>query len=272
MKKRIITLVLSALAVVLLVGVGFASWVVSQGDANEQTGNILVETVKDERLHVTVTLISNNENDKKFQFGAPANATEGWLHEDGADPVLENLQVKFQVVVTRDQAFKDENSDGQPDDLHFEQLVFGDKLVVCDENGQVVDGNESEEGIQPQEIAYPTALIQQVAPSYAAPTAGASNWDLSDEGKTATTVVTLQLKWGTLFGGEESVNPYTFFASKEVNGKLSATEVSALTAAGLQWDGNAFTTENTYGDYAVAALRAIYALNQYQFKLTIEVK
>ena len=249
MKKRIITLTLSVLAVVLLVGVGFASWVVSQGAESNQTGNILVETVKDERLAVTVT-----PDGTKFQFGAPANATQGWLTEDGEDAVLENLTVSFTVVVTRDQAFVLE--DGQPSDLNM-TLDFSDKLV---------DGDAAEHD-------YPEALIQQVGATFAAAVAGASKWDLSNENKTATTVVTLELDWGTLFNGQ---NPYEFFNQKSgenyvrpVDGNISAAEAAALNAAGLQWNGADFTEDNNYGDYAVAALRAIYALNNYQFKLTI---
>lgn len=260
MKKRIITLVLSALAVVLLVGVGFASWVVSQGAGSEQTGNILVETVKDERLHVTVT-----PDGKKFQFGSLSSSHEAsdWLYEDDAEnQIVQNLTVSFEVVVTRDQAFGVEA--GQPTDLSI-SLDFSDKLIVI-VDGNPVDSDPDTEGVQPQEIAYPTGLIQKVGATYAAAVAGEGKWDLSNENKTATTVVTLELKWGTLFG---EVNPYTFFNAHEVNEKLTTTEVNALTAAGLQWDSAAFTTENTFGDYAVAALRAIYALNNYQFKLTI---
>ena len=259
MKKRIITLVLSALAVVLLVGVGFASWVISQGATSEQKGNILVETVKDERLAVSISDPSG-----AFQFGAPNGATKdgNWLFEDNDAALPENLEVSFIVTVTRPTAFA-LNAQNQPDGLSL-TAVLGDKVLASATDTTGVD--------------YPVAFF---APA-ATPTrygVNAANddtlWTMSNGNMTATTTVVVELKWGDLFG---NVNPYEFFNEKSgtnfvrpVNGKLSADEVSALNAAGLKVGAEDFTVEDTYGDYALAALEKIREFNSYLFKLTIEV-
>ena len=241
MKKRIITLVLSVLAVVLLFGVGYASWVVSQGASSEQTGNILVETVKDERLDVSIV-----SDGKSFQFGAPTGATTGWLHEDGVDAVAENLVVKFTVTVTRPTAFELEG--GQPKGLS----------LTAELKDKMLDGSNAE-------VAYPAALFDRDAVSYGVNAANDdSHWTMSNENKTAETTIVVSLKWGTLFNAE---NPYDFFNAQSVDGVITSALVSAASAAGLV----SITAESTYGDLAVAALEAVYNYNSYKFQLTVAV-
>jgi len=239
MKKRIITLVLSALAVVLLVGVGFASWVVSQGEVSKQTGNILVETVVDGHLNVEVT-----PEDKRIQFGAPQNASTGWLYEDGENAVLENLSVKFTVTVT-------DLKPGQAERLSLTN-TFGEKLL-----------NASNE-----EVDMPTQLFLLDEVTYGANEANDDTlWSVS--GTTATTTVVVTLTWGSLFEGK---NPYEFFNAEEVEEKLQDGEGQALAvvaeavAAGLT-----ITKDNTWAELALAALAKVYEYNDHKFQLTIKI-
>ena len=246
MKKRIITLVLSALAVVLLVGVGFASWVVSQGAESNQTGNILVETVKDERLAVSVT-----PDGKSFQFGAPegASASGKWLFEDNDHAVPENLEVSFTVVVTRPTAFELDAND-QPDGLSL-TATLGSKILASASDTTGVD--------------FPAAFFSPAAVATRYGVNAENNdtlWTMSNNDMTATTTVVVELQWGSLFNYE---NPYDYFNALAVDGAVADT--SAAEAAGLTLPANP-----TWGDLAVAALEAVYDYNSYLFQLKIEVE
>jgi len=247
MKKRIITLVLSALAVVLLVGVGFASWVVSQGAEDTQTGNILVETVKDERVHVVI------DGGGDFSFSSPElESYSGWLTENDVDADHENLHVVFNVTVTRPSGNAFIVEAGVPTDLNISAELLN-KIVMSDNT----------------EKTYPSTLFDRDGEPVI------SAWTFENENKTAKCTITINLKWGTLFGGH---NPYEFFNEKSgenyvrpVNGKLDATTVTALNTAELTYLDAAFTAENTWGDFAYSALKALEEYNNSLFSLKVEV-
>lgn len=52
MKRKTLTLTLSILACLALIGVGFASWVISADTSTNATGSFIVDTVTDNRLVV----------------------------------------------------------------------------------------------------------------------------------------------------------------------------------------------------------------------------
>lgn len=245
MKKRIITLTLSILAVIMLVGVGFASWVISQGDSTEAQGNILVETIADKRLKVSAEVTGN------IQFGAPATgATTGWLREDATAGavVSENLDVTLTVTVERPTSFS-------ADELAALQVnpVFattGDPAYAYILNGS----NEKE--------AYPVALFNT-----GAITETSRALDSADD-KKAIIVFNVSLVWGSLFGTQ---NPYVFFNAHLVSDALSDLAATANTALGLSGEG-ALAATSTYGDLALAALSKVYEYNSYKFAITVNVQ
>lgn len=98
MKKRTIALMLSVLAVMMLVGVGFATWVVSQGAKTEKTGNLVVETVRDDRLNIVVSPVG----EENFNFTAPAEQTVAnhWLTGEGN--AAEKRTITYHVEVSRE--------------------------------------------------------------------------------------------------------------------------------------------------------------------------
>lgn len=101
MKKKLLITVLSVVALLLLAGVGYATWVISQNANAESEGNIVVETVSDERLEVTVAPVDPAA--KSFVFGHTADAVGAankWLTAKAGDPV-ENLEVAFVVTITK---------------------------------------------------------------------------------------------------------------------------------------------------------------------------
>ena len=87
MKRRTLTIVVGLLLCLSLIGVGFASWVISAGDTDQATGNIQVEDVTDRRL--TISSVSKSASD--FVFGKGTKGTNSWLDASAvAAEVLES--------------------------------------------------------------------------------------------------------------------------------------------------------------------------------------
>ena len=53
MKRKTLTLTLSILACLALIGVGFASWIISADTSTTAQGSFIVDTVTDNRLEAT---------------------------------------------------------------------------------------------------------------------------------------------------------------------------------------------------------------------------
>ena len=241
MKKRIITLTLSVLAIVMLVGVGFASWVISQSADSDATGNILVETVHDKRLQVGTSVSGS------IQFGSPegSSAAGKWLYEDATAgaTVNENLSVTLTVNVQRPTAFTEA-------ELAALSVTpsFGAKLL----NGVA-------------EEDYNTALFA----TDSIVETGART--LSGDKKTATVTFTVSLKWGSLFNEQ---NPYDFFNDAADAKDLlqdTAGDALAIVAQANTALGTTLTKDNTWADLALAALEKVLEYNNYKFVLTVSV-
>lgn len=239
MKKRTIALMLSVLAVLMLVGVGFATWVISQGADADQTGSLVVDGVTDNRLNVSFAL--KDSDDGKFNFTGAANDAflKPWL-TNPENPNAEKKSVTFVVSVTK--------QDGS---------AFTTKPTI--------KYTLSENEIQAAGLVELNGL--NVDQEY---TIDESAITLENSGKTAKAEITISYKWGNVFGGE---NPYTFFNSKTVNGKISTTDVNNASAAGLTYGepAAALTTDNNYGDLAHAALEKLAEKNTKTVKVTVNV-
>ena len=95
MKRKTLTLTLSILACLALIGVGFASWIISANTSTKAEGSFIVDTVSDKSYTVT-----GDWKDKKSEiiFSAPTgDTTNGWLTNDSAKK--ENLTVTYQITV-----------------------------------------------------------------------------------------------------------------------------------------------------------------------------
>lgn len=267
MKKRTIALMLSVLAVMMLVGVGFATWVISQGDSKEVPGSLVVETVKDNRLNVSVTAVKSGnyehttthnvitadayasldaseqanyqllDDGNKLNFTAPATATTGWLTaEDGHN--IEKKTMTFTVSVTK--------QDGS---------IFEENPVIK---------------YQLSADLISKAGLVQLDDDLTLHTVAASDITLSGDKKTATCTITVSYKWGYVFNEQ---NPYEFFNSKEVDAALTPTDVenAGSSKANLTYNSAALTVANNYGDLAHAALEALYLQQGQTVKATISV-
>ena len=60
MKKKSLAALLSGLLTVSLTGVGFASWIIVQGDTKQVTGTVNVETISDKTTTITYDWANNN--------------------------------------------------------------------------------------------------------------------------------------------------------------------------------------------------------------------
>ena len=98
MKKKSLAGILSLLICIALIGVGFASWVITAGDTETATGNVTVETVEDKRLSITTTW----EDEKStIVFGQATDTTgvaNSWLKASD-DIQKEVLSVTLNIVV-----------------------------------------------------------------------------------------------------------------------------------------------------------------------------
>lgn len=182
MKRRTLTIVVGLLLCLSLIGVGFASWVITAGDTDEQTGSITVYEVTDERIEITdVTDLSA----KNFVFGAPTTpatgATKGWL-KNATEEVLQ-IEVTFKVA-------KKSGGTAVTDavcSVAFE-LAEGTSFEVAGEDGKTY------------------AAIANAAPAVT------NNGD-------GTYSFTIALTWGNYWG--VGVNPYDYYNSLDCTDDLA---------------------------------------------------
>lgn len=144
MKRKTLTLTLSILACLALIGVGFASWIISADTSTTAQGSFIVDTVSDKSYTVT-----GDWKDKKSEiiFSAPTgDTTSGWLTNDSAKK--ENLTVTYQLTVkygdnTPATGIKDKiiTTVSAPADPNYTAAVNGG-LIIAPTNATVVEAPE----------------------------------------------------------------------------------------------------------------------------------
>lgn len=144
MKRKTLTLTLSILACLALIGVGFASWIISADTSTTAQGSFIVDTVSDKSYTVT-----GDWKDKKSEiiFSAPTgDTTSGWLTNDSAKK--ENLTVTYQLTVkygdnTPATGIKDKiiTTVSVPADPNYTAAVNGG-LIIAPTNATVVEAPE----------------------------------------------------------------------------------------------------------------------------------
>lgn len=184
MKRKTLTMILCLLTCLSLVGVGFASWVISAGDKEKVTGNIVVDTVTDNRIAITVTPVIATEKD--IILNGPTGATTGWLTYSGEK--TENLDVEFKCVVSYKAA--------------------GKKFAATSElKNPVVKFTE------PENLDYTAA---KGAGCFKLGGTDEKGYEISTlnvvDGKIEFTV-TVKYEWGTAFGNK---NPFAYYQSLNV--------------------------------------------------------
>lgn len=180
MKRKTLTLTLSILACLALIGVGFASWIISADTSANAEGNIIVDTVTDKSY--VISAASWKDGNSKISFGAPKemNVTGAWLTNDSIDKT-ENLTVTYQLTVTYGDStpatgLVDSNkiaaTFGAPNDPNYNKAI-SDELIIAPESTTI---KELSGGVYEITVTY---------------------------------------KWGKHFansvGATEGVNPYTYY-------------------------------------------------------------
>ena len=189
MKRKTLTLTLSILACLALIGVGFASWIISADTSTTAQGSFIVDTVADKTYVVSGEWL---ENKSSIIFGAPAtmNAKNPWL-TNNSEGKTENLTVTYQLTVTYGDGTKATGIANKitalvtaPENANYTAAVNG-KLIIAPTNATVVEAPEGN---------------------------GKYN-------------ITVTYQWGEHFG---NVNPYTYYNATTATDKLSGTETTYM--------------------------------------------
>lgn len=227
MKKKLTITIASILSVIVIIGVGFAAWVITNPEVKaESDGTISVETVTDKSYTLTAA-ISN----KAISFGAPATpdakATKGWLKNDAKTENLEatltlTLNYKYWSVIPENLKLKIEAGTGlgesfeKDTDKKFEGLVEASILknptISYDEKTTNTPVTVTMDGA---EVEIPKTAF------------GSVDTTDSDTAKTATATIKITFGWGSAFGG---INPYNYYNKKDYSTTLAKEANDNLTA------------------------------------------
>lgn len=208
MKKKSLAALLSGLLTVSLTGVGFASWLITNGSTETTTGNIAVTEVDDKRCTISGVGITYAKGDS-ICFGPNAVVNTGWLRADAA---TENMTATVSFTVA--------NTDFLAGiSVSIAQVNLGSDGVYqsTDELYSATEGSYYTAYSDGYVAALPTEANGGIVVS-----SGTQVESTTSKEYTAT----ITFDWGTDFGGE---NPFTFY-----NGKTAAAEadnaIAALTA------------------------------------------
>ena len=194
MKRKTLTLTLSILACLALIGVGFASWIISADTSATDEGSFIVDTVTDNRLVATgrwITIngeeVTSDGNSSIVSFGAPAKMenASAWLTND-SNGEAEKLTVVYELTVkTKGGAFVSNLAN---------DAITGN--VVC--NNDAYNANY---------VALPELTV-------------------TNKGN-GIYYLQLDFNWGTDFGGK---NPYVYYNEKEYSDALAEEAFNKLDA------------------------------------------
>ena len=199
MKSKLTISIASILSVLVLVGVGFAAWVIINPNVNKEAeSTITAETVTDK----SYTLEAAFAADEKIVFGAPETTIAGaWL----TNPTKEDLTAELTLTLT----YNDWNV--VPDNFNITMATTGNNSVF----------NELREGVKTESkakgfkiIANPTIsdgdkLNEVIVMNGAASTIAKTAFKQAKSGNTATLIITITFQWGA------NGNPYTYYNGKD---------------------------------------------------------
>lgn len=230
MKKKFSLTLISILSVVVLVGVGFAAWIITTPNVNEQkTGTITASGVTDARYKLTATITNGS-----IVFGKPRGYSDNnsdWF-KPGKDVGDENLIATLTLTLTK------------PDDTALEKEVFDKYLpdtftftmnaTKAAGEGSSVDANGdfnqavSQKYVENPTISYGTVSATPVTLGTPIEIAK-SAFTKGTDGK-YTLTITITFAWGTAFTDATHANPYDYFNNlpyDDVNAK-KALELNAM--------------------------------------------
>lgn len=218
MKKKFSLTLISILSVVVLVGVGFAAWIITTPNVNEeQTGTITASGVTDARYKLTAAITNGSiVFGKPSDYDANSAGSSDWFKPD-IDVEDEKLTATLTLTLTDPDgnAWDDETvfDNYLPDTFTF--TMNATKAGVVDNTGF---NNEVTKG----RIKYPT-ISYTASGATSATTENVTFGTAIDIAKSAFTkdtdgkyklTITIKFAWG------DDGNPYTYFHGKEQTTEL----------------------------------------------------
>lgn len=187
MKRKTLTLTLCLLVCLSLIGVGFASWIITSTNTKSEEGNIIVDVVEDQRLEVTYAWVKDAEGTTtldtapELTYGIKDDVTGAptWL----SNTTKESLTAYLKITVTN------------PDGSAYTNANITATLSAKD--GKYTAAN--------------TAKLVG-----ALPTLTVDNGNIANKGN-GVYILTISLTWGEKFNG---TNPAATFADKAVDDAL----------------------------------------------------
>lgn len=229
MKKKLTITIASILSVIVIIGVGFAAWVITNPEVKaESAGEISVETVTDKSYSLTAAI------EGAISFGAPktpdAEATKGWLKNDAKTENLEatltlTLDYKYWSVIPENLKLKIEAGTG-----------LGESFVK--DTGKKFEGLVEASILKNPTISYdektnktPVTVTMNAAAEVEIPKTAFGSVDTtdSDTAKTATATIKITFGWGTAFGSENPENPYNYYNKRDYSTELAKEANEKLT-------------------------------------------
>ncbi len=230
MKKKLSLTLISILSVVVLVGVGFAAWIITTPNVEEkQTGTITASGVTDARYKLTATIDAGS-----IVFGKPSTMNEknAWF-KPGNDVGEEKLTATLTLTLTDPEggALKDDVfSKHLPDTFTFTMNVkkSAGEGSSGDANGdfnQAVNKNH----VKNPTISYGTVSADPVTLGTPIDIAKSAFTKGESADAVHTLTITITFAWGTAFTDETHTNPYDYFNSLPYDGNaVKALELNAM--------------------------------------------
>lgn len=214
MKSKLTISIASILSVLVLVGVGFAAWVIINPNVKKEAeSTITAETVTDK----SYTLEAAFAADEKIVFGAPETTIAGaWL----TNPTKEDLTAKLTLtlnykdwsVIPTEFSVTMKTKKGKDNDTVFDSLRDGTDAAL---KGTLANKNF----IANPTITYgsTTATVTMNGAAVKIAKTAFPDYNATDTttDKTVTLDITITFGWGTYFTVENTVvNPYVFYNGK----------------------------------------------------------
>lgn len=234
MKSKLTITIASILSVLVLVGVGFAAWVIINPNVGDNAdGNIEVDTVTDNSYDIKAEFVKTTDaTNGTIVFGKKddASITKPWLtNTERAEKLTATLtltaqnfkEASWDTIKTKTLTVSMKTVKGNADDTGFAGLATGEKKYI---KFPVITGA----GI----IAPETAATEWSDVTVKIPL---EKFTHAENATTATYELTITFSWGEYFtDGGSIVNPYVFYNNKDYstdNATLADTDLTAIHSA-----------------------------------------
>lgn len=218
MKSKLTISIASILSVLVLVGVGFAAWVIINPNVKKDAaGNITAETVTDKSYTLDAQITGG-----EIVFGAPETMdnSKAWFtaddktaKEDLTAKLTLKLNYKAWSVIPNEFSVTMKTKKGEADDTVFNSLRNGTDSALT---GTLANNNF----IADPKITYgsTTATVTMNGDAVKIAKTAFPDYNATDTttDKTVTLDITITFGWGTYFTVENTVvNPYVFYNGKD---------------------------------------------------------